>query len=225
MTTGRRLAIGAPRASLPPRRKKRRKNRGGDIMPMRIRRSLFFVAAATPAVRLSGATPARPSRPSPAAPEARSSCRKQPHGMRGRYGRTSFGPGASRARLSRKSGIGMVVRFTTAAQGPPNQKPPPGPPRPPPSHCFSAHHCAALWGGGVRTCAVWGGAFLLHLSQCPRTVSRSGWASRRAPLAGRSCKSAQNPVSAGGRTKCPVRLGSRRPPGSFRCGEQKMNPC
>ena len=31
------------------RRKKRRKNRGGDITPMRLRRSLFFVAPATPA--------------------------------------------------------------------------------------------------------------------------------------------------------------------------------
>ena len=58
----------APRASLPLRRKKRRKNRGGDITPMRLRRSLFFVAPATPADRPSrrkpGETvPALPGRP------------------------------------------------------------------------------------------------------------------------------------------------------------------
>ena len=39
------------------------------------------------------------------------------------------------------------------------------------------------------------GAFLLRLIQCPSTVNRSGWASRRAPLAGKSHKSAQNPGS------------------------------
>ena len=48
--------------------KNREKNRGGDITPMRLRRSLFFVASATPAGTPCGASPARPSRPSPADP-------------------------------------------------------------------------------------------------------------------------------------------------------------
>ena len=70
----------------------------------------------------------------------------------------------------------MAVRFAVGAKGPQHQKPPPGPPNSPPSHCFTSSDCAQL-------CSM-GGAFSLHLSQCPRTVSRSGWASRRAPVAG-----------------------------------------
>ena len=47
--------------------KSKEKNRGGEITPMRLRRSLFFVAPATPAGPLA-VSPARPSRPSPADP-------------------------------------------------------------------------------------------------------------------------------------------------------------
>ena len=194
------MEIGLPsplgaRASLPCEEKSGEKNRGGDITSMRLRRSLFFVAPATPAGRPSrrkpGETvkalrgrpgrggcglPGAPKLPQAAAPEARSSCRKELHTMRGRCGRTSFGPGASMARLGRKSGVGMAVEFIVGAKGSHNQKPPPGAPRPPRSHCFPAHFCPELpgiarGGGGVP------------LSKCPRTVRRSRWASRRAPLA------------------------------------------
>ena len=159
------------------------KNRGGDITPIRLRRSLFFVAPATAAGRPSRRQPGErvkalpgrpgcglpgaPKLPQAAAPEARSSCRTKLHLMRGRCRRTSFAPGASRARLGRKSGVGMAVRLAVGAQGSHNQKPPPGPPRPPPSQCFPAHFCpllpggdcAALW-GIVRNCAVSGGSLV-----------------------------------------------------------------
>ena len=100
MTTGRLMEIDFPsplgaRASLPSRRKKREKsgekNRGGDITPIRLRRSLFFVAPATPAGRPSRrqpgetvqALPGRPGRTgcalprAPKLPKARSCCRKE----------------------------------------------------------------------------------------------------------------------------------------------------
>ena len=154
------------------------KNRGGDITPMRLRRSLFFVAPATPAGTPSGrqpgetvkALPGRPGRggcglpgapklPQAAAPEARSSCRTKLHRMRRRCGRTSFGPGAWTARLGRKSGVGRAVEFIVGAKGSHNQKPPPGPPRPPPSHCLPARCGAAvapLWRGyGVAMAWLW----------------------------------------------------------------------
>ena len=146
----------------PREEKSGEKNRGGDITPMRLRRSLFFVAPATPAGtpsrrqpgervkalpgRPGCGLPGAPKLPQAAAPEARSSCRTKLHRMRGRYGRTSFGQGASMARLGRKSGVGMAVRFTVGAKGSHNQKPPPGPPRPLPSHGFPAHFCPELLG-------------------------------------------------------------------------------
>ena len=175
--------------------KSREKNRGGDITSMRLRRSLFFVAPATPAGTPSRRKPgetvqARPGRPrragcglpgaprlpQAAAPEAHSSCRTKLHTMRRRCGRTSFGPGASMARLGRKSGVCRAVRLAVGAQGSHHQKPPPGPPRPPPSQCFPAHFCPEL-PGIARNCSARGGG----LSKCPRTVRRSRAASRRAP--------------------------------------------
>ena len=122
----------------PREEKSGEKNRGGDITSIRLRRSLFFVAPATPA----GA----PKLPQAAAPEARSCCRTKLHRMRRRCGRTSFGPGAWMARLGRKSGVGMAVRLAVGAKGSHNQKPPAGPPRPPPSQCSPAHFCPELPG-------------------------------------------------------------------------------
>ena len=138
--------------------------------------------------------------PQAAAPEARSSCRTKLRRMRRRCRRTSFGPGAWMARLGRKSGVCMAVVFAVGAKGSHHQKPPPGPPRPPPSQCFPAHFCPELPGisrllfiaclltiaplcGGLCAIVQYGGAVLLPLSKCPRTVSRSRSASRRAPLA------------------------------------------
>ena len=96
--------------------------------------------------RAGGGLPGAPKLPQDAAPEARSSCRTKLHRMRGRCGRTSFGPGASMACLGRKSCVGMAVVSAAGAKGSPHRKPPPGPPRPPPSHGFPAHDCAALRG-------------------------------------------------------------------------------
>ncbi len=45
------------------RRRKRRKNRGGEITPMLLRRSLFFVAPATPAGRMRCKPPAPATQP------------------------------------------------------------------------------------------------------------------------------------------------------------------
>ena len=179
------LAVAAPRAtraSLPSRRKKRRKNRGGDITPIRLLRRLRRQPR-----RDRQGPPGHP-RPGPAAaPEARSSCRKELRMMRGRCGRTSFGPGASMARLGRKSCVGMAVRFAVGAKGSQNQKPPPGPPRPPPIHCLPAPDCPEFPGSFLLlACSRLRGIArlkILPLSKCPRTVSRSRWASRRAPFA------------------------------------------
>ena len=218
MTTGRRessqidmpspLGVRTKEKSLPashpcPREEKSgEKNRGGDIMPIRLRRRLRRQprpAGPVAPARRDRPGPPRPGRlrsarrPQAAAPEARSSCRKEPHRMRGRCGRTSFGPGASRARLGRKSGVGRTVLFAVGAQGSHNQRPPPGPPRPPPSHCLPARNCPELPGKKI-----------LPLSKCPRTVRRSRSASRRAPLAATMCV---KPIQ-----KCPLFSNSEMSP-------------
>ena len=131
-------------ASLPCGEKSGEKSEEVISRPYVIRRSLFFVAPATPAGTLSRrkpgetvkALPGRPGRPGCGLPGAP----KLPR-MRGRCGRTSFGPGAGTVRLGRKSCVGRAVLFAVGAQGSHNQKPPPGPPHPPPSHGFPAHDC------------------------------------------------------------------------------------
>ena len=196
---------------------------------MRLRRSLFFVAPATPAGTPSGrkpgetvkALPGRPGRggcglpgapklPQAPTPEARSSCRTKLHRMRGRCRRTSFGPGASTARLGRKSGVGRAVRFAVGAQGSHNQKPPPGAPHPPPSYGFPAHFCPLLPG-------------IARLSSCPYCAVLRGIA-RQKNIAPEQVSAQSQPFSVG-LTTSTVRRSSRRPPGSFRCGERKMNSC
>ena len=193
-------------------KKKAEKNRGGDITPIRLRQRLR--RHPRPARPLA-ASPARPSRPSPAdpagpaavcqaaAPEAHSSCRKEPHGMRGRCGRMSFGPGAGMARLGRKSCIGMAVRFAVGAQESQHHKPPPGPPRPPPSHCFPARYFPPL---SAHFCPLLPGI------------------ARQKNIAPEQVSAHRQPFSVGLTTSA-VSGGSRRPPGSFRCCERKMNPC
>ncbi len=91
--------------------------------------------------------------------------------MRGRCGRTTFWPSAWMAPLGRKSCVGMGVLFAVGAQGSHHQKAPPGPPRPLPSLGLPARHFP-LFPAISR--------HFFHLSKCPRAVSRSGWASRRA---------------------------------------------
>ena len=182
---------------MPARRKKRRKNRGGDITPMRHRRSLFFVAPATPAGRPSRrkpgetvqALPGRPGRAGcdlPGAP----SCPRLPRPRRVRAVEPSCTgcAGAAGGRASAQAHRWRVLVANHVSEGPP------GSPQPPPSHCFSAHDCAALW-GIVRTSAVWGGSLV-----APEPVS------------------AHRPPFSVGLTTSAVSGSSRRPPGSFRCG-------
>ena len=173
-----------------------RKNRGGDITSMWTK--FVFVAPATPAGAPSRDT--RPSRPLPGRP-GRAGC-----GLPGAP--TAFPPfritkHETRAFMfftnheSRNTAF-TAVRFAVGAQGSHNKKNrrPDCRFRSPVNaslltsarHCPAplflaclltiAHHCSAL-------CAIvqYGGAVLLPLSQCPRTVSRSRSASRRAPLA------------------------------------------
>ena len=209
----------------PREEKSGEKNRGDDITSMRLRRSLFFVAPATPAGRPSRrkpgetvkALPGRPGRagcglpgapklPQAAAPEARSSCRTKLHRMRGRCGRTSFGPGASMARLGRKSGVGRAVRFAVGAKGSHNQKPPPGAPHPQPTHCFPARYFPLL---------------TAHFCPLLRGIARYCAAKNIAP---EQVSAHRQPFSVGLTTSA-VSGSSGRPPGCFRCGERKMNPC
>ena len=88
-----------------------------------------------------------------------------------------------------------------------------------------------LWGGCGAAVAVerhgrpWSGmGGILPPRQRPCPVSGSRSASRRAPFAGKSHKSAQNPVSAGGCTRCAVARSSRRPARSFRRGGTQNEP-
>ena len=188
------LAVAAPRAtraSLPSRRKKRRKNRGGDITPIRLQRRLRRQPR-----RDRQGPPGHP-RPGPAAaPEARSSCRKELRMMRGRCGRTSFGPGASMARLGRKSCVGMAVRFAVGAKGSQNQKPPP-------IHCLPAPDCPEF-----------PGSFLLLACSRLRGIARYCAAKNIAP---EQVSAHRQPFSVGLTTSA-VRSSSRRPPGCFRGG-------
>ena len=174
---------------------------------MRLRRSLFFVAPATPAGtpsrRQPGETvkalpgrpgcglPGAPKLPQAAAPEARSCCRTKLHRMRGRCRRTTFGPGASMARLGRKSGVGRAVRFAVGAQGT----------HPPPSYGFPAHFCPLLPG-------------IARLSSCPYCAVLRGIA-RQKNIAPEQVSAQSQPFSVGLTTSA-VRRSSRRPPGCFR---------
>ncbi len=65
---------------------------------------------------------------------------------------------------------------------------------------------------------------ILLMSQCRCIVSRSRSASSQAPSAVESCESAQNPVSAGGCTRCAVARNSRRPASSFHRGGTQNEP-
>ena len=157
MTTGRlEIALPSPlgartkEKSLPashpcPREEKsEEKNRGGDITPMRLRRSLFFVAPATAAGRPSRRTPSETVQALP-----------------GRPGRGGCGLPAAQSMLP----CSLLPRI--------------------------ARNCPELLGG-------WGG---------PEPVS------------------AHRPPFSVGLTTSAVSSSSRRPPGCFRCGERKMNPC
>ena len=175
----------APRASLPSRRKKRRKNRGGDITPIRLRRSLFFVAPATPAGTASGARPADPAAVCPAPP----GCPGLPRPRRVRAVEPSCTgcAGAAGGRASAQAHRGRVLVANQVSEGPfgspwvrkgrtTKNRRPDRRARRPVNACLltSAQNCPELPG-----IARLGGG----LSKCPRTVRRSRSASRRAPLA------------------------------------------
>ena len=145
-----------------------------------------------------------------AAPEARSSCRKELPRMRGRCGRTSFGPGASRARLGRKSGVGMAVRFAVGAKGSHHQKPTPG-------HCFPAHDCPALRGISRLSCRPVTASLLTSAHNCPE-------------LPGSFLLLACSLLRGIARQKniAPEQVSAHRPPfsvGLTTSAVRKMNPC
>ena len=102
-----------------------------------------------------------------------------------------LGPGASRAPLSCKSCVCMAVRFAVSVQESQHQKPPPGPAAPAAWSLLptTARYCPASCRpvtASVPTMAHDGSllpGFLLPLSKCPRTVSRSRSASRGAVIA------------------------------------------
>ena len=189
------------------RRKKRRKNRGGDITPMRLRRSLFFVAPATPAGRPSLADPAGPAAVCPAPP----SCPRLPRPRRVRPVEPSCTgcAGATGGRASAQAQGGRVLVANPVSAWPfgwplvrkgrtTRNRRPDRCTRSPvnASLLTSARNCSELPGsflllacsrlrrfvGDCAQLCSMGGAVLLPLSKCPRTVRRSRSASRRAPL-------------------------------------------
>ena len=185
---------------MPARRKKRRKNRGGDIMPMRHRRSLFFVAPATPAGRPSRrkpgetvqAFPGRPGRAGCGLPGA-PSCPRLPRPRRVRAVEPSCTgcAGAAGGRASAQAHRWRVLVANHVSEWPfgsplvrkgrtTNNRRPDRRSRRPVTAFLPT--IAPLCGG---LCAIvqYGGAVLLPLSKCPRTVRRSRSASRRAPFA------------------------------------------
>ena len=180
------------------------KNRGGDITPIRLRRSLFFVAPATPAGRPSRrqpgetvqALPGRAGRAgcalprAPKLPKARSCCRKEwpaidrlPSCRKSSARITAFPSrrpfAASRSRprhAPRDTNHGLYGR--SVRRGCARVAPPKTASRTAAPAAKSRLPCPEL-PGIARNCSGGGGA----LSQCPRTVRRSRWASRRAPFA------------------------------------------
>ena len=174
-------------------------NRGGDITPIRLRRSLFFVAPATPAGTPSRRKPgesikALPGRPGcglPGAPRL-----PRPRRVRAIEKSRTGCAGAAVGRASAQAHRGRVLLANQGSAGPfgspwvrkgrttKNRRPdrracrPVTACLPAASHyCLltSVHDCPALVGiGRIK---------ILPLSKCPRTVSRSRAASRRAPLA------------------------------------------
>ena len=196
----------APRASLPPRRKKRRKKRrkmrrkkrGGDITPIRLRRSLFFVAPATPAGTASGARPADPAAVCPAPP----SCLRlaRPRRVRAVEPSCPGCAGAADGRASAKAHRGRVLVANQVSAWPlcspwvrkgrtTRNRRPDRHARRPVNACLltSAQNCPELPG-------------IARLGGGPEQVS------------------AHRPPFSVGLTTSAVSGSSRRPPGSFRCG-------
>ncbi len=177
-----------PRAAgiLAPRRKKRRKNRGGDITPIRLRRRLR--RQPRPAGSLAQARRDRQGHPRPTRPGRLRSARR-PHAAQGCRARGVFvlsrraahdAPAlrADDLRPRRREGAsgsqilcrnGRSVRRWCARVTRQNRRPDRRVRRP----------VTACLPGIARNFP----ARILPLSKCPRTVSRSRSASRRAPLA------------------------------------------
>ena len=124
---------------------------------MRPRRSLFFVAPATPAPSTSCKPPAPATRPLCFSRCIPASC----GAAWGGYGAAWAGP-PSPAPATRPVGFHescitafIAVRFTVDAKGSHNRKPPSGPPCPPPGHGFPVQDCSPLFtinlnGGGAE---------------------------------------------------------------------------
>ncbi len=169
---------------------------------MRPRRSLFFVAPATPAGSTSCKPPAPATRPfrfftnhesRVTRHETRPLCFSRCFPARcgaawGGYGAASAGP-RSPAPATRPVGFHescitafIAVRFVLDAKGSHNRKPPSGPPCPPPGHGFPVQDCSPLFtinlnGGGAEQVSAHRPPFSVGLPAS--AVLRS---SRRSPL-------------------------------------------
>ena len=189
------------------------KNRGGDITPMRLRRSLFFVAPATPAGTPSRRKPgesikALPGRPGcglPGAPRLPRPKRVRLAEEKVEKSRTGCA-GAAGGRASAQAHRGRVFLANPGSECP----------------------FGSPWVRKGRTTENRRpnrrarrpvAAFL-------RVVARHGAAMARhgRDIAPEQVSAHRQPFSVGLTTSA-VGRSSRRPPASFRCGERKMNPC
>ena len=196
------------------------KNRGGDITPMRLRRSLFFIAPATPAGRPCGASPARPSRPSPADPAgpaavcpAPPSCPRLPRPRRIRPVEPSCTrcAGAAGGRASAQAHGRRVLVANQVSEGPlssswvrkgrtTKNRRPDRRARRPVTACLRAV-ARLLRRYGVAMAWLWSG---MERHIAPEPVS------------------AHRPPFSVGLTTSAVSGSSRRPPGCFRCGQRHI---
>ena len=137
----------------------------------------------------------------------------------------------------------LAVRFAVGAQASHHQKAPPGPPHPParsmvpgprlssmtpniPQKCTKSRIPQKNRCLPARFCPRWPDvARWVGVSRCPRTVSASRPASRRAPFAGNPTKMHKIPDPAEKCEKRALRRSSRSPAGCFHFVERQMNPC
>ena len=186
-----------PHRILALRRKKRRKNRGGDITSIRLRRRFVLRSAGNPG-RHALAPPARRDRqgpPRPTRPGRLRSARRpqaaQPRRVRAVEKSRTGCAGAVGGRASAQAHRWRVLVANQVSEWPfgspwvrkgrttKNRRPDR---RTRLQVTASLSHGGQPWHGISRNYAHFPG-ILLPLSKCPRTVGRSRSASRRAPLA------------------------------------------
>ena len=194
----------------------RRKNRGGDITPIRLRSKAV------------SASPARPSRPSPAVPAAvcpaPPSRPRLPRSRRVRpvkKSRTGCA-GAADGRPSAQAHRGRVLVANPVSEWPfgsplvrkgrttKNRRP---------DRRTRRQVTACLPTVARLSCRPVTASLLTSVHYCPALLGIA-----RVKRGAEQVSTHHQPFS-GGLTTSAVSRSSRRPPASFRCGERKMNPC